>query len=199
MPFIPSTSVAKVAVSGTCNGTPWANVFHIFMSDPGNPTARDAVAAAIDDWAENDYTTAMGANCFYVQTTVTDVSVANGQQSVIIQSSPVAGTATGETLPSQNAGVVTKRTASTGRSFRGRFYTPGLTINTVDNGILEPSYITLALSVFDDLITDLVSAGSFLGVLSLYAGGFPREAGILSAVTALSMDDRVDTQRGRLD
>lgn len=139
-----------------------------------------------------------------IHTTVTlaniglrDIRTANTAE-FIDAGAAVAGTAVGDLLPPQTALCITLRTASAGRSFRGRVYLPGFaeshnTAGGLANGLVAPVAFVAAIK------SNLQSSGLDLGVLSRPApDATPPRAGFITTVNAVVARDAVwDTQRRR--
>jgi hypothetical protein len=106
----------------------------------------------------------------------------------------VAGTVTGTPPPPQVAVVVTLRTATPGRSFRGRVYMPAQVI--AQDGVVAGAQMT-ALNAALQAIVDAIeircaAAGSNL---AWYVWSPTRGAG--AAITQVSVGSQCDTQRRR--
>lgn len=110
----------------------------------------------------------------------------------------VAGTAAGGLLPPQTAFVITLRTASAGRSFRGRVYLCGFdeSVNTA-TGTIQSS--ATSVNFVTAIQSALVASSLNLGVLSRPApDALPPRAGFITPVTSVVARDAVwDTQRRR--
>jgi hypothetical protein len=98
-------------------------------------------------------------------------------------------------------------TGLAGRSFRGRTYwiSGNYTTQTSD-GQVGATYASNVAAVYQTLRTQLAAAGFVFSVASLYSGveyingrrrGIPRASGILTPITATSVDRGIDTQRHR--
>lgn len=110
----------------------------------------------------------------------------------------VVGTGTGDALPPQTALVVTLRTASAGRRFRGRVYLPGFceAVN-LTNGVF--SALASPVNFITAIKSALTTSGMDLGVLSRpNPDATPPNAGFITVVTSMVLRDSVwDTQRRR--
>lgn len=113
----------------------------------------------------------------------------------------VAGTNTAQSLPPQDALVISWRTALKGRSFRGRTYVPGLTEVNQDAGIWG-SATTAAYDTWADAFLARYSASDpashwRFGVVSEVTGGLKRVTPIITPVSNFGVDAEVFTQRRR--
>jgi hypothetical protein len=68
---------------------------------------------------------------------------------------PLAGIATSDNIPAQNAALVNVRTANIGRSYRGRMYLPPVAEGFVDNGKLSVTLAPLMRTAFVNLLSAL--------------------------------------------
>jgi len=130
--------------------------------------------------------------------TATDISVANGIQVILPAGVANAGTSTGAPAAANAAVCVSLRTNFTGRSFRGRTYFGGFA-----NAILaDPHSVSSGTAaLYSGLMTDLIDAldavGQVLCVLSTFAAGVRRVAGLLTEVLFVITDTKLDSQRRR--
>lgn len=109
-----------------------------------------------------------------------------------------AGTRTGGVLPANCAVVVSLLSDLVGRSRRGRIYIPGIpeedvTENTVSS-LIQAAFAAAANALVvqaQQLFVDWVIA-------SFVTNGAPRAQAVLTPITQVRIDNRIDTQRRRL-
>jgi len=95
----------------------------------------------------------------------------------------------------QVAILITKQTASGGRSGRGRMYVPGVTESDTDaDGALQGPYLSAWQDAADDFLTNTVVAGYSPELLH----GEDSPAPFPYPITSLSVSGTVATQRRRL-
>jgi hypothetical protein len=173
------------------------NIWHV--KAPGSVSTADLddiTAAALTWWEAN---TGYFHTSYTLQNfTATDISVENGQQTVLPAGSTNAGSATGTAAAANAAACVSLRTAYTGRSFRGRTYFGGLAQSTLNSAQTMPT-ITAAsyATLMTDLIDGLSAVGQTLCVLSRVAAGVVRVTGLLTEVISVLCDTKIDSQRRR--
>jgi hypothetical protein len=197
MPFLATPQGIKLEFNGTQNGVPIVNVVHLRCVS-GAPAGQldTAIIAGIDFW--NDQRVNVSNSYVLQNITATDISVANGAQIVQPITSDAQGAATGTAAAANAAVCISLRTAQTGRSFRGRFFVGGLpqaaleTAQSISTGAAA-AYATNMTTFIDTLET----AGFALAVLSKYASGALRVAGLLTDIIAVIVDTKVDSQRRR--
>lgn len=114
--------------------------------------------------------------------------------------SPFRGPNTGDNIPSQCSLVVTLRTATTGRSGRGRVYLPFTRAAQLQTdgqvGVGAIASVADAFKGFSDSVI-----GAMSGSLPGYQGPYVVSGthGVANAVTRFIIDSKVDTQRRRED
>jgi hypothetical protein len=102
-----------------------------------------------------------------------------------------AGSDTSDPLPPACAIVVSLRTSENSRRGRGRFYLPGVPDSGVSTGgILVGSLVT-------DLLTDFQAFGTACFVVGFVPAVYSRTDGVQRAVSTVSVDPVLDTQRRR--
>lgn len=197
MAFQVTPNGVKLEMNGIQNTVPVVNIWHVKTPGAvGTADLDDIVAAALAWWEAN---TGFWHTTYTLQNfTATDISVANGSQSVLPAGVINAGTAAGGAAAANAAACVSLRTAFTGRSFRGRTYFGGLAQTTLLTAqtmatVTANSYATL----MTDLIDALAAAGQTLCVLSRIAVGVVRVTGLLTEVISVLCDTKIDSQRRR--
>lgn len=198
MAFIPLPNGMRVVAEGQVDLLPVVNVFHVTAPGTVTPTDLSAVESVFQAWYGTDMSPLLSTHWTLPTITVTDVSVANGQQ-VIVSGLSTVGANGGDPLPSNVAWVFSWRTPFTGRSFRGRTYFGGLAASaSIDGQHLDPSYGSTGLAAANALMADLNSAGYHLVVASYFNSGAPRVTGVATIVTNAIVNLTFDTQRKRI-
>jgi hypothetical protein len=134
-------------------------------------------------------------------------------RSLANQEAPIAsqmpnGDVTGGFVPSggvdwgnsQSALVLTLRTATPGRSGRGRIYVGGVVGSTVDYNYALTAWADAVWDGWRGFREQVETAGAgVMSVLSRFHDGAPREAGLLRHVTDIQLrNKRIDSQRRRM-
>jgi len=122
------------------------------------------------------------------------VDAATGTQITRVDSAlSIDGVSASNTLPSDNAVVVSLRTATPTRSGRGRFYLPPVTVTDVETtGRVLADLIT-------DLSASLTTAWTGYNSASDTPVVYSRTQRLFRPVTSFDIGDLFDTQRGRED
>lgn len=196
MPLPVIANVARVAVEGhAANGHQWANIWHL-----QKPSAMTWSTFATDitapfSKAYGTGTAPLGWGHYMGTGSGTDdirVTPLDGTSATIVVSLSLGASATAP-LPQNVALVLTIRTGTRGRSFRGRIYLAN-PITQLDDGTgkVSSSDVANILTIWNQLETDLAASSIFIGVASYKLVTW-------TAMQTLTMDTRFDTQRRRLN
>lgn len=198
MAFVATPQGIETVMHMVQNGVPVVNVFHFDANH--SVTLADLITANANVmwfW-DNSYKLQAHTSLQLLDVTSTDISVANGIQDVYVPPSTTTGVVTGDAAAANAALVVSQRTERTGRSFRGRTYLAGLAASQfADAQHLETTFVADVASGFQAFIDFVTAAGHTLSILSKYAGGVARIAGLLTEITSLIVNTVVDSQRRR--
>lgn len=199
MPLITVQDTVQVQVRFVWNAQLVENVFSCRFSS-GVFTAGDLLDLAneIEDRVTTDWLPLMA-------TTVTFTEVYAEAWSETLPISATAsganapGTASGDSMPGNNALCLSLRSAFAGRSRRGRLYTIGMTEGHQTAGVVTTTYRNAWLTAMADLRAALTNLGWEMVIVSLYSNGAPRATPLVTEVqTVISVDTIVDSQRRRL-
>lgn len=210
LPTIPQ--VVRVAVRGhTAYGTRWVNVMHLHRNS-GSPGAADfpSIVTLLNQLYGGATFGGGGANLLSACNASTGVddytfTSLDSQIASVVLSATAAGTGAASSLPAEVAEVLTLRTATRGRRYRGRIYLPPMTTtNVVANGTLAASLATSLPAQMTGFDTALQALGTpyQLGVASY--GRSVNRLGVVTTwtpfwnhATSFSFDLIPDVQRRR--
>lgn len=198
MAFIALPNGIKVAMELRLDGQLVVNVYHFTKTIAVVEADLLAIATLMTDWWDNDLYFNFSNNIALERVVATDVSVAAGGQYAITQGTPIPGNIGSPAASNNVACVVTKRTAKTGRAYRGRTYFAGFTEANIVNNTLDSSIIVSLITSYSQMIDDAASDGFTFVVASYQLNNAPRIVGAATPVTQIGMNARVDTQRRRL-
>lgn len=202
MPFQACPGVAEVVVNYTLDGEPMVNVFHFRQTPPAPWSAANLVSLAtgVRQAVNTHIMPQLSSAAAVTVVSARDLDSEGGAQGVAPVSTPFAGSKVGDCLPNNVALCITLRTARVGRSYRGRFYLPGIAeSDSVGSRLTAP-----AQTAFDTAIVSFLAAMQALtpgdwAVLSRRNQGALRPVGLAEPVTAAVRRDAVlDSQRRRL-
>lgn len=113
----------------------------------------------------------------------------------------VAGSSIQANLPPQCAVLISAKTGTKGRSYRGRFYLPGPVQTDETDGLLSGAAVTAYTTIPTQLLSVFGPAGTNgdwrYAVISRYSNKQKRAVPIATQVTSLALDPVIATQRRR--
>lgn len=200
MAFIPTPDGVKVCMRFVKGGQQCCNVFHVKIDVPADESVLTAIGEIFTtSWIDHlQAQTSTDTTLEAVE--VTDISTAGGIGIEYATGLPQTGTLGGGIMPN-NVTVATKLTTGrTGRSYRGRFYYTGISGShlTADGQHVVAGLQPIIQAFIEQLLTNLGLNGWQLAVLSLFTGGAPRAAGVLTEVLGALVNSTLDSQRRRL-
>lgn len=202
MAFQPAPNVVQARVEQTLAGEEVNFILNFggAGADPANPAELQFFADVLRNWWVDELSANLTSAIVLNGVTVRNLGSQDGPQATSSEAAPVPGTIGADPVPNNVAFCVTHRTALIGRSRRGRTYVAGFSRNEVANNLLAPARALAFVDAFNELRAVAASQGFVFCILSRFAGGQPRPAGVFVAVTgSVAVDNRVDSQRGRLD
>jgi hypothetical protein len=198
MAFIPLPDGVKIEIKYRKNGALVVNVMWGIVTATIDLNILENIGSAVHAWWLAHRDDQVVAAMALEEIIVTDWSVANGLQGVVIVSPPAPGTNTGTDLPSNIATVVSLYTGFSGRSYRGRQYWCGVPEASITANSIATAYVALMISDMGELIDALAAEGCVVCVASFQSAGVPRVTGVATPVTNWGADNVVDTQRRRI-
>lgn len=199
MAFISTPNCVRTDIQFLIDSQQVHNVIWAQRSANWTQAEREDLNDAIHTWW-----TGTAKSFFPPQIALTQINTVNQESdsapSSLLVISPVEpGTSASTAVPNNVAACCTLRTALRGRSYRGRIYLAGNPTTDLQDQI---SWTTGALANFIVILQALNSAITALGaiwvVVSKFHNKVARVAGVPTAITAISVDSFVDSQRRRL-
>jgi len=187
----------KIEWNMTQLGVPVVNRVYVTMSAaPSSADLDDAIIAATDFY--NDFKNLQHSAVTLQNITATDVSVANGTQTILPFTTSNVGLGSGAAAAANAAQCVSLRTNFIGRSFRGRFYLGGLVSgNQTDAQNWGSGQTTALAGYFEDFIDALNAINMTLVVVSRFASGVARVVNLATEIISIIVDTKIDSQRRR--
>jgi hypothetical protein len=192
------TDTIRTSVEGLTNqGHKWANVLHFRKT--GAITYAAAIAI-LDPILLSHYTVSSGGGSTWKNNAPTVSSLTgfrylplDGTSAATVITHAVAGADAGDPLPPSVCQVVTLRTATRGRSYRGRVYQgPWTEPGNVAGAPVAATTANIAIQWTRLITTALPGSGVSLVVASYHLA-------LATDVTSVTVDSRWDTQRRRLN
>jgi len=198
MAFQPVPDGVEVVFHATQNGVPIVNVFHVKDTETLDEDRLEAIADVFGSWWFTSIRPIQSSSYVLHDITVTALEASTGPQFILTLVTDNQGALTGEQVAGNAAAVISWRTASIGRSYRGRTYIGGLdAAGTLNAQTLESTFTAALSAAASDLIDALETIGAVLSVLSRVADGVARVAGVLTEIITIIVDNKIDSQRKR--
>jgi len=198
-PFVPFIDCAEVVVQGESAGQ--AAYLTLGFLKVGGIMGSDLqdLADEVANWVTTTLLDNLHAGFTVNSIKATNLNSASDPVAFSTDGLPASGAVGGAALTNQNAFVMSFKTASRGRSFRGRNYIPGIP----PAGLATPTEFSSAeVTAQTAAYHDLASVTSALGwthvVLSRYHDGVQRLVGVATPVTDYVGRTAVGTQRRRV-
>src|SRR5665811_1239584 len=200
MPFVGTPNGVQVEFLSTWSGQHCETVTHYDLgATPITIATLTLFGQDLNAWYRDTIVPFLSQDITFTGTRVTDIRTAFGPVVDVPLTTPAVGGVATQSVVNNAAIVMTKRSTSRGRSYRGRVYQPGIPkadestsvdMNGTDVAGLVAGWVTL--------IARAVGDGAVLAILSKVTGGSTRVAGLLKPVASLDADTHFDSQRRRL-
>ena len=198
MPFVANPNTAQVRLQGTVDSQITINDLFFELSGGGiNVANLTTLAVAVEDWWALNVANLLSFDWSTTRVSAIDLTSITGP-AVDVPSSTVGGFS-GEAAPNNVAACVSFRTASRGRSGRGRNFVPGIPNSEITLNTLSSGFIGDLLNAYNLL----PGAGTFLAgwewvVASYFSAGVARVAPVNFPVTsAIMVGTSVRSMRSR--
>lgn len=208
MEYVPVPSVSQVEMRYSLQNIPCENTLYFRAKPPATTVDQLPLAEALKNWWGTFIFPLMVVNAVLREVYVTDLTTQTGEAVSYTEGLPLTGEIALEPMPNNVAACISFRTAQRGRSFRGRNYLMGLSVDQVLGNNLLEGVAEDYVGAYMQLPTVAAAVGCDWVVVSRYSGSTivdgkrkptPRAVGVSTPVTAaLFVDLTVDTQRGRL-
>lgn len=197
--FIPALNTLRVALEFSQVGHVMVNVYHVKKDTPIVSADLTAIAEAFLDWWVDDQRGLFSNEVALSMISVRDLTSETGEVLELTSGMPVAGGDTNDPVPNSSALVMSYRTGVAGRSYRGRSYLGGLSKSVIDspNTIYATNLTTLLLNQLA-LETRINGEGFTWVVASFKNAGVPRTSAVLTPITEITANTKLDVQRRRM-
>lgn len=206
MPFVPVPNTVGVEIRMLQDGQRIENT--LYFSKSAGWASADALdlGSTLVDWWNTNIKPLVSSSVEMNEIVITDLSSATGFQ---VTSAPIAtmvGARTDEPMSNGTSVAISFRTASRGRSFRGRNYIVGLTIDQVFANTVTQETLDDYVAAYGLLRSGVAGdTGSVWSVVSRFSGidsagdPIPRTTGLHTPILSeLFTDNIIDFQRRRL-
>lgn len=199
MAFVPVPNTVQVEAVYEWNGQTVENVFYVESTAAWDENGITAILELVRDTIAQDLIPTLSSAIQLVRLVGTLLTAIDSISVTLNVSPPIGGEVVAESLPNNVSYTITFLTAQRGRSFRGRNYVPGLTIDHVVSNTITPATRTALLAFYETLQAAIVSSGYTMVVVSRVSGGVERATGVTTPIIGFTtFDTTVDSQRRRL-
>lgn len=202
MAFQAVPDTVEISLIFTQNGVAVQNVFYAEREGGYELADLTALADAIDAQWQGTWRDQQPDEVDYLRTEVRGLAEEHDLLAVNDDSAN-SGTHVGDAMPNNVTFSVKKISGLTGRSARGRTYwigVPRTELTAADENVIEAAYVAEMITSVDSIRSAIGGVGTWNPVLvSRFTGGAARSVGITFPwIGTVSVNNRVDTQRGRL-
>jgi len=206
MPFVPCLNTALVEFRMTFDGQKVENTVYIENEAAWDGDSLTELVTESQNWWGTNYSGITSNITHLAEVIATDLTSETSSQASI-DGGGFTGTVSGLSLPGNCSVAVSFRTASRGRSFRGRNYIVGIPESKLEGtSIVTTTYATEVTDAYQAFLDTVATAGWTWVALSRFSGvnptthaPIPRTAGVMTPITNVIMVDRtIDSQRRRL-
>jgi len=188
----------EVVFHATQNTIPIVNVYHVRDTTSLTTARLEQIADIFKDWWDTFMAPILNPSYVLNDITVTALEASTGPQVIRSYTTSNQGTNSGGEAAANAAAVISWRTASIGRSYRGRTYIGALTESTIATAqTIDSSAVTAIADAAQGLLDALEGIGVALAVLSRFALLVKRATGVLTDIISFIVDNKVDSMRRR--
>jgi hypothetical protein len=199
MPFVPFPNTVQVEAIYEWNGQVVENTFYIESTAAWSESGIEDILDLVRIEIEQNLLPLLSSAIALVRLVGTLLDAVDSIAVTLNVSPPVSGGIAAESLPNNASYTITFLTSQRGRSFRGRNYVPGLTIDSVASNTIAPATRTGLLDFYTGLRAAILESNYTMVVASRISNGVPRAVGVTTPITGFTtFDTVVDSQRRRL-
>ena len=200
MPFIPTPLGLEITLKQHVNSKDVVNVLHFAQAALRDEAAMITLADSVLALATDDLVPHYSGSWQLTGVRVRQLNDDAGIQVEVVPGSVVTGARATDIAPNNVALVITKRSASAGRSARGRIFVTATELAASPSNLALSTWASGQLTGWTAFFADLNAAENVVhSILSLHHNGAARTEGALFPVTGISLRNlRVDSQRRRL-
>lgn len=198
MPSIPVLNVLQANIRFTLDAQQIENVLNFIYPVDDFEGAADSVYSTLNDvwWAA--IRTYLSDAVFSNETYIVDLNDINGAVATKQPFTPNRGANGNYGVPNNSAFVITHRTASRGKSYRGRTYISGIATPNIEGNYITQGAADALVGAFNSMRTALAADNVLFCIVSRQQGGDKLTVGQSTPVQLSVARDRVmDSQRRR--
>ena len=197
MPFVAVPNVVEVQIRAVVDDQHIENRHFVDVHEPVTDLLMSSVGGVAASWVDPLYVNTTNLNLTFTEIVVTDMSSEDGAEITIPVN--VTGAQDSAPYPNETSLCVSLKTGLRGRSRRGRmFLFPPSAAQVLPPNKAQPSYVTAAITIVQDLINAYDTSGFAMSVVSFISDGAPRVTPLVTRITAASLVDNIlDSMRSR--
>lgn len=195
--FVPFTNVARASVEFQLAGQQCVHVLHFQAPSAITTTLMDSLNTALANWWATQYRGFAVPEQVLAYIRTQDLSSISSPVRTLVISPGTAGTHAFSMRELNAACVMTLRTQSRGRSYRGRVYVPA-SAQPGTFGIMHGTWLGNIATAFAWLMTNTNIANWTWGIASRWLNKTLRSSGVFTPITAVTTDQYIDSSRRRL-
>lgn len=200
MPFVPAPNIMMVEFLYTLNAQQCENRIMVDNLAAVTPSDLEDIAILAWNWWELTYAPEISSHCLLRGVQATDLTTDTGGQFLYAPDTTTTGGITGVAMPNEVSLCISLRSASRGRSARGRWFLAGLPRDGMgDDNQVSPGYASSLVTAMQGLINQISTAGKAVVIVSYRHDNVVRPGGpvFFPVVSASIVDQVVDSQRRR--
>lgn len=199
MAFIPVPDTAQVNLVFRIDSQTVENTLYFLKEGGWGTSDLDALALACAEWWADNIAPDVVTALVMQEVRAVDLQTDTGAGVTYVPPTPISGVKGAAPAPNNVSFCVSFRTASRGRSARGRNYICGLAKNDITGNTLDSSVVSGWVAGYNQLLGVATATGSTWVIASRYHAKAPRLTGVtFPVITATAVDATVDSQRRRL-
>lgn len=199
MAFVPVPMTIQAEVRMLLDDQRVENTLYFHFLDVYTVTDIENLGDQLITWWTDNYAPIVTNAVLLREIYLTDLTSATAPAVTRVPATPTFGGSGSATLPANVSFCVSFRTASRGRSFRGRNYIVGLIQSSVTLNTLAEEYVSDIIAAYNDLPAIALAADTEWVVVSRFTNNAPRVTGIFTPITTVvAVDNTIDSQRRRL-
>lgn len=199
MAFIPVANTVMAELRFTLDGQQVENTLYFQRASPWTAPLGVLLGDHLLTWWEDNMSPALSDNIALDSVHVTDLTAVDGFAVDSVPDGSIPGAIGGDALPNNCAVCISFRSASRGRSGRGRNYICGLARDSVVANTLTSGAGISFVAAYNALPAVAGASAATWVIVSRFLDGAPRAAGITRSITTvILLDLTIDSQRRRL-
>jgi len=199
MPFQSVPDVAEAVVRFTVNTQPCTMTFYGELTGGYTQSDIDNLATLMDAWATAEFLPVVSSTLIYTGVNVKGLELLNDLQA--FDATGTGAGAVGEApMPNALAIAVTRRSALSGRSARGRVFWP-LRVGMIaaDENFILGAAATQVEDALNEISPAMIADNWVEVIVSRFSGGAARTTGVTFPIVSYGVHDfEIDTQRRRM-